>query len=103
MPNTPNSFDNFLDKFILYSAYLMLFFFEAMMVLMAAYYVLLVIGLVIFILVLIVTSIKDYVKKYWNRSNNCGDGAPEDTSQRDVEDKEEDVPEGEDKDKESYV
>ena len=57
----------------------------------------------IFILVQIVVFIKDCVKKYRNRSNNCGDGAPEETRQGVVEGKKQDVTEGEDKDKESFV
>ena len=73
------------------------------MILMAAYFALLIIGLVIFTLVQIVISIKDYVKKYRNRSNNCGDGAPEENEKEVVEDKEKDVTEGEDKEKESFV
>lgn len=62
-----------------------------------------VIAAVISILVLSACSIKNCVKEYRNRSNNCGDGAPEETEMGVVEDKEQDVSEGEDKDKESLV
>lgn len=58
---------------------------------------------VLLVLVEIASFIKRHVKAYRDRSNNCGDGAPEETGQGVVDDKEQDVTEGEDKDKESFA
>ena len=95
MRTTPNFFDNF-GVFGLKVIYGVGYF---TMVFCFAGLALCVIAFVIMVLVAIAYSIRDCVKKYWNRSNNCGDGAPEEIGQGVVEDKEQDITEGEDEDK----
>ena len=103
MPNTPNSFDNFYYNFAVFAIHAIWCVGYFTMIFCFTGLALCVIVFVIMVLVQIAYSIRDYVKKYRNRSNNCGDGAPEEIEKEIVEDKEKAITEGEDKDKESFV
>ena len=103
MPNTPGFFDNLVAGFLEFAVNAILNFGYIAMIFCYGGLALVLIVVMIHILVQIARSIKDSVKKYRNRSNNCGDGAPEKTEMEVVKDKKQEVTKRKDKDKESFV